>query len=172
MREGADLFIAALLVGTGATAVMDLWSLAKARLCGLPSLDYGLVGRWLAYLPRGRWRHDSIADTPPVHGERVIGWAAHYAIGIVFAGLLIGGWGRGWLCHPTPGPALLVGIGTVAAPFLLMQPAMGAGFAARRTPRPWVARGHSLLTHAVFGLGLFVAGWSLRLVGLVHAGPC
>jgi hypothetical protein len=28
----------------------------------------------------------------------------------------------------------------------------------RRTPRPWHARLHSLLTHAVFGLGLYLAG--------------
>jgi hypothetical protein len=54
---------------------------------------------------------------------------------------------------------LLVGIGTVAAPFLLMQPGMGAGMAASRTPAPNAARLQSLLTHAVFGLGLYLGGW-------------
>jgi hypothetical protein len=38
-----------------------------------------------------------------------------------------------------------------------MQPAMGAGIAASRTPRPAAARIHSLVMHAVFGLGLFLA---------------
>ena len=51
-------------------------------------------------------------------------------------------------------PALTVGIGSVAAPFLLMQPAMGAGIAASRTPRPSAARMRSLVTHGVFGVGL------------------
>jgi hypothetical protein len=54
-------------------------------------------------------------------------------------------------------PALLVGIVTVAAPFLVMQPGMGAGIAASRTPKPAVARINSLLTHAIFGLGLYLA---------------
>ena len=31
---------------------------------------------------------------------------------------------------------LAVGMGTVAAPLLVMQPAMGSGFAASRTPTP------------------------------------
>ena len=56
---------------------------------------------------------------------------------------------------PPLGPALAVGIGTAAAPFFLMQPGMGAGFAAGRTPRPNAARLQSLITHSVFGLGLY-----------------
>ena len=60
--------------------------------------------------------------------------------------------------HPTIGPALIVGIGSVAAPLLVMQPGMGAGIAASRTPRPAAARLQSLLTHAIFGLGLYAAG--------------
>ena len=61
------------------------------------------------------------------------------------------------------GPAVLVGIGSVAAPFLVMQPARGAGIAASRTPHPWAARLQSLVTHAVFGGGLYAAGWIGRL---------
>ena len=38
-----------------------------------------------------------------------------------------------------------------------MQPGMGAGIAASRTPHPAAARFNSLLTHAIFGLGLYAA---------------
>jgi hypothetical protein len=38
-----------------------------------------------------------------------------------------------------------------------MHPGMGAGIAASRTPKPAVARINSLLTHAIFGLGLYLA---------------
>jgi Protein of unknown function (DUF2938) len=48
-----------------------------------------------------------------------------------------------------------------------MQPGMGAGIAASRTPRPAVARLHSLVTHGIFGLGLYAAGWMTSLVGQV-----
>jgi hypothetical protein len=152
-----DTLIQAVLIGSGATVVMDAWGIARRRFFGIPNMNYGLVGRWVAYLPRGRFRHAPIAKTPPVRGELAIGWIAHYAIGIGFAGVLLVLWGIEWTRQPTLGPALLVGIGTVAAPFLVMQPGMGAGIAASRTPRPNAARLQSLITHAVFGLGLFLA---------------
>ena len=156
-----------ILIGAGATAAMDAWTLARRRLLGVPAPDYGLVGRWLGHMPRGRFRHPSIAAATPVRGERALGWAAHYATGVVFAGLLLAACGLEWARDPTPGPALAVGLATVAAPFLLMQPGMGAGIAARRTPRPGVARIQSLVTHAIFGLGLYGAAWVAK--GLIPA---
>jgi hypothetical protein len=147
-------------IGVGATAIMDLWGWLRQRVFGDKGLDYGLVGRWIAHMPHGRFRHDNIAAAPKKRGERLIGWSAHYGIGIAFAGLLIGLGGAEWAARPTLGPALAVGIGTVVAPFFLMQPGMGAGIAASRTPRPNAARLQSLLTHAVFGLGLYVAAWA------------
>ena len=154
-----DYLICALPIGLGATVAMDLWGIARKRLLNLPPPNYGLVGRWLGYMPRGRFRHDSIAAALPVKGERLIGWTAHYLIGIAFAGLLLGIWGQAWIQRPSFAPALLVGVGTVAAPFLLMQPGMGAGIAGSRTPLPAATRLQSLVTHAIFGLGLYVSGW-------------
>ncbi|MPZ38655.1 MAG: DUF2938 family protein [Rhizobiales bacterium] len=159
MREVVDYLVCAVLIGAGATAVMDIWVAVRKRLLGVPALDYGLVGRWLAYLARGRFRHDPIAASPSVRGERAIGWTAHYLIGITFAAMLLAIWGLDWARHPTIGPALIVGLGSVAAPFLLMQPGMGTGVAASRSPRPAAARLHSLVTHGIFGLGLYAAGW-------------
>jgi len=158
-------FISTLYIGAGATAVTDLWAIARKRLLGVPPPDYGLVGRWLAHMAlSGRLRHDRIAAALPIRGERLIGWTAHYLTGIVFASLLLAIGGEAWIREPTLGPALLVGIGTVTAPFLLMQPGMGAGIAARRTPRPAAARLQSLVTHTIFGLGLYAAGQAARLL--------
>jgi hypothetical protein len=159
-----DYLVCAALIGAGATAVMDIWAATRKWLLGIPPVDYGLVGRWLAHLVRGRFRHESIAAAPPVQGERALGWTAHYLIGIVFAAMLLAIWGLDWARHPTIGPALIVGIGSVAAPFLLMQPGMGAGIAASRTARPATARLHSLVTHGIFGLGLYAAGWATSLL--------
>ena len=139
-----------LVIGAGATLVMDGWGVVRKRLLGMPAMDYGLVGRWLAYLPRGRFRRERVAAVPPVRGERLIGWTAHYLTGIAFAGVLLALWGLDWARHPTLGPALLVGIGSVAAPFLLMQ-----------------ARLQSVVTHAVFGLGLYAAAWLQSILGRV-----
>jgi len=156
------------LIGIVATGLTDAWAAVRQRLLGTRPPNYGLVGRWIAHLARGRFRHDAIAASPAVRGETMIGWAAHYLIGIGFAALLPVIAGRNWLARPTLLPALLLGIATVLAPFLLMQPGMGAGIAASRTPRPGTARLQSLVNHAVFGFGLFAGaeaatklpGWS------------
>ncbi|MBI1424455.1 MAG: DUF2938 family protein [Gammaproteobacteria bacterium] len=153
----------ALIVGTGATAVMDLWGIARKPLLGVAPPNYALVGRWIAHMSHGRFRHESISASAPIRGERVIGWTAHYLIGIAFAALLISIGGLEWIRHPTIGLAIAVGIGTVAAPFLVMQPGMGAGIAAARTPNPGAARLQSVITHAVFGVGLYATGWVTHL---------
>ncbi|MEQ8206170.1 MAG: DUF2938 domain-containing protein [Woeseia sp.] len=161
-----NYLVAVLVIGVGATAVTDLWSVVRKSLLGIALPNFGLVGRWMAYLPRGQFRHDSIAASQPVRAERLIGWVAHYLIGIAFAGVLIVFWGLEWIARPTLMPALIVGIATVAAPFLLMQPGMGAGIAASRTPKPNSARLQSLITHVIFGVGMYLAGWLAHLLGL------
>lgn len=147
----------AILIGVGATAFMDVASVLRTRLLGTPLPDYALVGRWIAHAARGRVVHDAIAKSAPVKGEALIGWIAHYAIGIGYAALLLL-IRPNWADQPTLTHAMLVGIGTVLAPFLIMQPGMGAGFFASRTPDPNAVRLRSLITHAIFGLGLYVAG--------------
>jgi hypothetical protein len=157
-----DIFVCAVLVGAGATALIDLWGIARKGLFGVAAPNYALVGRWLLHMPRGRFVHASIAGSAAVSGETVLGWIAHYLIGIAFAGVLLVIWGVEWANAPTLVPALAVGLGSVAAPLLLMQPGMGAGLAARRLPRPNAARRQSLITHLIFGLGLYGSAWLLR----------
>lgn len=140
--------------GVGATAVLDAWSWTLRGL-GVPSLDFALLGRWVAHLRQGQWRHDPIARTPVVRGEAMLGWTAHYVIGVVFAALLAALAGCAWFRAPTLGPALAFGVATVAAPWFVMQPAMGAGIAASRTPAPMRNALRNLINHTVFGLGLF-----------------
>lgn len=101
----------------------------------------------------------AITAAAPVRAERPLGWTVHYLIGIAFAALLLGVWGLAWVRQPTLAPALIVGMGTVAAPLLILQPAMGAGLAASQTARPASVRLQSLITHTIYGLGLFLAGW-------------
>ncbi|HVY08237.1 MAG TPA: DUF2938 domain-containing protein [Burkholderiales bacterium] len=163
-----DFLACTLVIGAGATAMTDFWTFTRKRLLDIPVPDYGLVGRWVGHMAHGCFRHDRIAASPAIHGERLVGWTTHYVVGIGFAALLLGICGLAWVRHPTIGPALLVGICTVAAPFFIMQPGMGAGIAASRTPRPNAARIQSLITHAVFGVGLYTAGEVAGFLGLAQ----
>jgi hypothetical protein len=156
MNGTVELVVRTLLIGAGATATMDLWAAALQR-AGIPSLDLALLGRWIGHLPQGRFFHASIARSPAVSGELVLGWLAHYAIGIAFAALLLAMFGLDWARSPTLGPALLVGIVTVVAPLFVLQPALGAGIGSSRTPTPIFNAVKSLVTHTVYGVGLFLA---------------
>jgi hypothetical protein len=154
-------FFAIALVGVGATAVLDAWLLLLQRL-GLPTMNFVLLGRWVGHGLRGRWRHASIAQAPPVPGERGLGWLVHYLVGVAFAGVLAGWLGMDWWRAPTLAPALAFGMATVAVPLFVMQPAMGLGVAARKTPAPLKSSTRSLANHAVFGLGLYLAAAALQ----------
>ena len=46
---------------------------------------------------------------------------------------------------------------TVAAPWFVMQPAMGAGVLALKTPAPLKNAFRNLANHAAFGAGLYLA---------------
>jgi hypothetical protein len=141
----------------GATLALDVWALMLRHIYGVSGPDYRMVGRWIGHFPQGRFRHDAIGRASPVAGEAVIGWLAHYGIGIAFAGGLVAAWGAGWLQAPTLLPALATGVITVAVPYFVMQPAFGLGLASSRTPNPMAARLRSLVTHLVFGAGLYLA---------------
>ncbi len=144
------------LIGIGATAVMDVWLTFLKRM-GIPTLDFAFIGRWVGHLARGKLAHASIRAAQPIPGELLLGWLTHYAIGVAFAGLLVGLYGIGWTHTPSLLPAVLVGAGTVAAPLFVMQPAMGSGFAASRTPAPFRNCLRSVVNHTVFGTGLYLS---------------
>jgi hypothetical protein len=154
-----DMIIRVAVIGVGATLVMDLWAVLLRRGFGIRSLDYAMVGRWLGHVTAGRFAHASIAAAPAIPGERAIGWTAHYAIGVLFAALMVAASGNAR--QPALGLALLTGLLTMVAPFFIMQPSMGMGVAASRAPRPNIARLRSLATHMVFGTGLYASAWML-----------
>lgn len=167
MSETSELALRTILIGVGATLVMDAWALLLRQL-GVPSLSFALLGRWIGHLPRRRWLHESIARAAPVRGELLIGWGAHYAIGMTFAALLISTFGLKWARSPSLLPALFIGIATVVAPLLILQPALGAGIASSKTPKPVFNSFKSLVTHTVFGCGLYLA--ALATAALLPAG--
>ena len=151
-------FLNPIFIGTGATLTFDLWALFLKHAFKITPSNFCLVGRWLRYMPEGIFKHSNIGSAPQKSAECVIGWIAHYMIGISFAIIFIAFVGNDWLQHPMLISALVFGIITVSAPFFIMQPLFGLGFAASKTPNPAQARLRSLMNHAVFGFGLYLFG--------------
>ena len=147
-------------IGIVATMGTDVWAIVAKHMLRLPTADWAAVGRWFGHMPRGVFIHRSIADAAPIPNELAIGWIMHYATGIVY--------GVGYLVivqilldgGPTLISALVFGLVTLAAPWLIMQPGMGAGVCASKTSNPGIVRLVNSLVHVVFGLSLY-AGWLL-----------
>lgn len=63
-----DIVMNTAITGIGATAVIDAWAILRKPLLGVPPPDYGLVGRWIAHMRRGQFRHASIKSASAVPG--------------------------------------------------------------------------------------------------------
>ena len=168
MRIEATYIPYAIAIGIGATLLMDLWNLFLKRSFSIPSLNLCLLGRWLRHMP-GTFSHTSIAATPQRRFECTVGVIAHYTIGVVLAFMLVVLTSGEWLARPTLLLALIYGIGTVVFPFFVLQPSLGLGVASSRTPKPMQARLKSLVTHTVFGIGLYLCALGVSHLLPVHA---
>ena len=160
--------LGAFALGVGASLLMDAWNLFLKWAFGVPSLNYCLLGRWFLYMPEGTFFHSSITAAPPRRFECTAGWVAHYAIGVGLALVFLALAPGDWLARPTGLHALLYGIGTVVFPLFVLQPSLGLGIASSKTPKPAQARLKSLMTHVVFGVGLYLCAVAL---GHLHIAP-
>ncbi|MCT6516752.1 MULTISPECIES: DUF2938 domain-containing protein [Enterobacterales] len=149
--------ILAVILGVGATVIMDLWAVFLALL-KIPTLNLSMIGRWIGHMFKGQYFHHPISQSAPIKNETALGWCAHYGIGIVFAFIFLIAMGEQWLTHPTFWSAYLWGVITIIAPYFMMQPALGAGVMASKTPFPNKARLLSFLSHSAYGVGLYFTG--------------
>jgi len=156
--------VEAVLMGVGATFLIDLWALLLRRAFSVRSLDYCLLGRWVLGIPRGVVKHDSIATAARQPHECKVGWTTHYLIGTAFAIAFVLLASEEWLARPTLLPALAFGAATVVVPFFTVQPSFGLGIASSKTPHPNRARLKSLMTHSVFGVGLYLSAALLSVI--------
>ena len=150
------LLINAIILGIGATLTFDLWALFMKFAFKITPSNICLVGRWLRYMPEGIFKHSNIMTSAPKRAECIVGWIAHYVFGITFAIVFVGLAGVNWLQHPTLFPAIAYGVFSVLAPFFIMQPSLGLGFASSKTKNPMQARLRSLMNHTAFGCGLYL----------------
>lgn len=150
-----DFLYRTLLIGIGATALLDLWALLLQRFFNVPIPNWGLVGHWFCHLCDARIFHEDIALARAYPFECAVGWIGHYLVGIIYAGALLAFTRPDWTSGPTLAPALAVGIVTVAAGWLLLQPGMGAGITASKQPNANRIRALNIASRVVFGFGLY-----------------
>lgn len=159
----AELLIWGAVAGIGATVFTDVIGVLRQGW-GATNGFYSLVGRWIGSLPRAGFAHDDIRTSPPVVAEAVLGWAAHALLGVMFGIGFALLFGAPALEAPQLWQGLSFGLGTVLVPWLVFQPLFGWGFAMSRAPEPWKMRMKGMITHSVFGLGLWLSALVLRAI--------
>lgn len=160
--------IVAGLVGIGGTAVLDLWAELLKRGFRIPATNWRMVGRWIGHMRTGSFVQPQLAKAPPITGEALIGWGFHFGIGAGYGLLLLLLQGESWLRSPTLLPPLLLAWALLVLPFFVMMPGMGSGIAGSKTPKPNFTRLKSIVSHTVFGLGMF--GTATLLKGAFPSG--
>lgn len=152
-----------LLAGVIATLSMDVLSVLAIRLRWIAPLPPNLIGRWFASVARAHPFHEDIARAAPAKHELAIALPTHYAIGMVLTVLFVLTASRtGWPVKSL-WAALAFGLCTNVFPWLLMFPAMGYGFFGAHGPQGTRLFVSSLISHAFFGFGLWIA---VRLTSL------
>lgn len=149
------------LIGIGATATVDC---STFLLSLFTHKSHGIlyIGRWVAYGFRGTFFHDTIIESPSVANEVLIGWVAHYTIGILFAFGLTALFGKKWIGKPNLFAALTIGIITLFFPVCILQPAMGFGIAFSKLSHVGFLLTKIIMIHIVYGLGLYFTAIALK----------
>ncbi|MGL4637176.1 MAG: DUF2938 domain-containing protein [Beijerinckiaceae bacterium] len=152
-----ELVWRSIVVGIGATVILDLWALLLNRLFGFGLPNWAMVGRWVAHWRNGIFAHNDIAAASPAPAELATGWIFHYLVGIAFAMATYMLGGAVWAKAPTLPIPMFVGVITVGFGWFVLQPALGAGMAASRKPDATRIRILNIVGHIVFGLGMWLA---------------
>lgn len=145
------------LIGFISTFIADLITIIVKTIVKIPSLDFAWVGRWVLYINKGQYWHQTIIQSPALPYEKIVGWLVHYLIGIITAGIMLWSYPLFTSILSIESYAFLFGIITIILPFAIMQPAFGFGFAACKTPQPNIAHFRSFLFHLYLGFGLCLA---------------
>ena len=160
-----DEFFLALLVGLGATLILDIWATLLKIIARVQPTNWCVVGRWFCYMPSGAFTHANIMQASSKPFECAVGWIAHYLIGAIYGVILVAIVSSEWLAMPTLVPALLFGLATMFFPLFVMQPSFGFGIASSKVPEPLVPRLKTLMGHTVFGVGMFLSALAIKLIG-------
>lgn len=145
------------IAGVIATLCMDMLTTVAIALRLAVPLPPKLIGRWFAAVAKAQPFHTDIAMASPVSHEIAIAVPVHYAIGIGLASLYLVASTRLALPAGNLKLALTFALLTSVLPWMLMFPAMGYGFFGTRGPAGTRLFTSSLISHACFGVGLWVS---------------
>jgi len=151
-----NLILSGVAAGVLGTVLMDLFNHLFARTGMLLKIDMVMIGRMSAGWSRGRFSYRHPGEMETVANEKLLGYVAHYGIGVGLAFIYVFGWAVLVGGPASPAWALVYGIATTAASLFLVYPAMGLGVCGRRSPAGIRAPLSPVANHLFFGIGMAV----------------
>ena len=146
-----------ILIGLAATVAMDIWAVILHLVFKQNKPNWAPAGRWFHCVARGHFLHQDLGAIEAFPQEQAVGWFGHYAVGVAYGIIFALIVGPAWFAAPTFIPAWIFGIVTIGAGWFIMQPGMGLGIAASKTPNPNKVRLLNFAAHTVFALGMYVS---------------
>ncbi len=159
-----ELVVFGAIAGLGATLFADAIAILRQGWAMTHGF-YCLVGRWVGSLPMRTVFHQDIRASSSVMAEALLGWGAHILIGITYGVCFAILFGPSAFDAPQLWQGLSFGVVTVLVPWLVFQPLFGWGVAMSKAPERWKMRQKGVITHTVFGTGIWL---SAVLLGLAH----
>ena len=147
--------IQSMLIGALSTFFMDVVALFRERFFQIKPLNYAFIGRWFLTFKDGKIIHKNITQSSSKKFERAFGWGIHYLTGILWVYLYLILKSIYAFEHLFMS-ILIFSLCTTLLPLMLIQPALGFGFFAAKTPNPWLGVKNSVIAHVAFGIGLYV----------------
>jgi hypothetical protein len=149
--------IATILIGVGGTLAIDCFTFSL-RMFGIKTHGIQYIGRWLATLPDGVIFHKTIMQSASQPAENILGWIAHYLIGISFAFLFVKLFGQDWLMKPSIIGSLVIPLLTLMVPIFVIQPLFGFGVGFSNLPNQNILLLRIFLIHLFYGFGTYFSG--------------
>ncbi|MFY0647378.1 DUF2938 family protein [Sulfitobacter geojensis] len=159
----AELVFWGAFIGLGATVVTDVAGVMRQGWSATHGF-YCLVGRWVGSARHGVLAQGDVRNLEPVRTEAALGWSAHIALGVVFGIGFVAIFGPDAVTTPNLARSLIFGLVTVFIPWLIFQPLFGWGVAMAKAPEPWKMRVKGIITHTIFGFGLWVSAMVVRFI--------
>jgi len=142
-------------VGILACMSMDLWQQILKKFAGVPTTNWGIVGRWfMNSIKTQTMYHPTIDQESPVHRELAIGWLVHYTVSIMYSLLFWGLIKNSTLLNPTFLDGLIFGAISLIVPWFYFMPCMGKGVMGKLTANPLKACSISLSNHLIYGIAI------------------
>lgn len=158
-----EVVIQAVILGVMSTVAIDIWASFSNRVLKFPRTNWGMVGRWVAHIPSGKFVHHPISSSPARKYEFIIGWAFHYVIGVIYASIYFALVVAAASNSPTLLTAWFFGLVTTLSPWFIMQPALGMGVCAVKVPKPNLVRIQNIIIHSIFGISLYYSGIGIEI---------